>query len=419
MIAHWGGSSNEDLQRLCTDILREVAPVRGARFLLETAISPKRSDSVRRGASLALAELRVPQVAQRLANALRDPKVDRTYLDWPFSTLSAFSVDWSGLSGYVDELLSHDNEQADQLHYSLAFRGDGRYQRDLVERLDDYRPLTRWTSALALARLLGQKARTYLKHRVEDAGDPIERCAMFAAMIRVGDYERAGEFHEALTEATEVSSLPSIWKLEIIDAFRAENVFDERAFPLWRDASQIGTRQLQYFDAMCTDQASNSPFSTTTAPPMSQSKRTKIFISYSHKDSKWLQRLQVHLKPLEQLHNITRWDDTLIKPGENWRAMIERALEETRVAILLISADFLASDFINSNELPPMLSASVSEGLVVLPIVISPSRFLETKSLSQFQSVNSPSQPLNMLTKAKQEALFLKVTQDIEKILES
>jgi hypothetical protein len=419
MIEHWGGSSDENLQRLCTDILREVAPVRAARFLLETAISPKRSDSVRRGASLALAELRVPQVAQRLANALRDPKVDRTYLDWPFSTLFALPIDWSGLSGYVDELLRIDNEPADQLHYSLAFRRDSRYHKDLVERLDDYRPFTRWTSALALARLAGQEAKTYLEHRVEDAGDPVERCAMYAAMIRVGDYERARDFHKSLTDATEVSSLASIWKLEILDAFRSGTVFDERTFPLWRDASRIGTRQLQYFDAMCKDRASNSPISTTAAQPMSQNKRTKIFISYSHKDSKWLQRLQIHLKPLGQLHDITPWDDTLIKPGENWREMIKRALEEAKVAILLISADFLASDFINSDELPPILSAAVSEGLVVFPIVISSSRFFETKSLSQFQSVNSPSQPVNMMPKAKQESLFLKVSRDIEKVLES
>ncbi len=43
--------------------------------------------------------------------------------------------------------------------------------------------------------------------------------------------------------------------------------------------------------------------------------RTKVFISYSHKDEKWLKRLQVHLKPLERQRRLDRWDDTRIAGG--------------------------------------------------------------------------------------------------------
>jgi hypothetical protein len=415
VILRWGGASDDDLQRLCADILREIAPLRAAKFLLETAISPTKADSVRRAASAALAELRVPQVA----NSLKDPMLDRTYLDWAFSTLYALPADWSGLSDYVDEVLGKDNEQADQLHYSLALKGDGSCQKDLIERLDDCRPLTRWTSALALARLLGPKARVYLEHRAEDAGDPIERCAMYAAIIRAGDRDKAQALHEALTEATEVSSLYSIWKLEILDAFRIAKSFDGRAFPLWREANEVGSRQLKYFDAMLLGLASSSPSSRTIPQYNASHKRTKIFISYSHTDSKWLKRLQVHLKPLERSTQVTPWDDTLIKPGAKWQEMIETALKEAKVAVLLISADFLASDFIISNELPPLLSAAASEGLIVVPIVLSPCRFVETKNLSQFQSINPPSHPINAMTKTKQEAMFLKVSQVIEEAVRS
>lgn len=417
LILHWGSSTDDDLQRLCTDILREIAPVRAAKYLLETAISPTKSESVRRGASFALGELRVPQVAQRLADTLRNPMVDRTFLDWAFSTLYAIPADWSGLSSYVEELLAQDNEQADQLHYSLAFKGDNRCQKDLIERLDDSRPFTRWTSALALARLLGPKARVYLEHRADDTGDAFERCAMYAAIVRAGDHEKGRALHNALTEATEVSSLPSIWKLEILDAFRVVKPFNARAFPLWRDANQVGARQLQYFDSMTSAVASSPPSGTTTSKPKASGKRRKIFISYSHKDVKWLDRLQVHLKPLERSSEIIRWDDTLIKPGEKWQEMIKSGLEEAKVAVLLISADFLASDFIDTNELPPLLAASASEGLVILPILLSPSRFIETKSLSQFQSVNPPSKPLNKMRKGDQEDFFVKVTRVIEEAM--
>lgn len=414
LIWRWSRSSDENLQILCMDILREIAPLRAAKFLLETAISPTNSTSVRQSASTALAELRVPQVAQRVSDTLKDPEVDRTFLEGAFSTLYALPADWSNLSEYVNEILSRDNEDTAQLHYSVALRGDNRYQKTLIERLDDSNPFHRWTSALALARLLGRKARAYLEHRAEDAGDVIERCGMYAAIIRAGDHEKAHALHDALTEATDLPWLPSIWKLEILDALRTVKIFDGRAFPLWRDANQVGKRQLQYFDALVPGTASSSVSSIVVPAMISAAKRTKIFISYSHKDVKWLNRLKVHLKPLERSNDITAWDDTLIKPGQNWQEAIKCGLEEAKVAVVLVSADFLASDFINANELPPLLSAAADGGVVILPIVLSPSRFVETKSLSRFQSVNPPSQPLITLKKAKQEAVFLRVSQIIE-----
>ena len=76
----------------------------------------------------------------------------------------------------------------------------------------------------------------------------------------------------------------------------------------------------------------------------------KIFVSYSRKDKKWLERLQVHLKPLESDGVVDLWDDTEIKAGADWEAEIERALVEAKAAILLISADFLASDFIRKRD---------------------------------------------------------------------
>lgn len=414
IVAQWGNSTDERLQGLCTEVLRDVAPLRAATFLLKTATSPTAFDSVRRGASIALGEIRVPQVAQRLAAALKDPATDRTHLDWAFSTLYAVPADWSGLSDYVNELLAYDNQPAKQLSYSLALKGDDRCSKELIDRLDDPRDYNRWTAALALARLLGPESRSYLEHRAEDAGDDLERCGMYAAVIRAGDHEKAGALHEALRASTTLPLLYSVWKLEILDAIRIAKTFDERAFPLWRKASQVGTRQLQYFDNLSSLAAPALRSSKKAPKAKPPANRTKVFISYSRKDAKWLDRLQVHLKPLERVGEITRWDDTLIKPGEKWHEAIERALGEAKVAVLLISADFIASDFINKDELPPLLAAAESEGVVILPIVLSPCRFEETKSLSQFQSVNKPSQPLSMMTGARREAVFVNVSKAIE-----
>src|SRR4051794_7341380 len=91
---------------------------------------------------------------------------------------------------------------------------------------------------------------------------------------------------------------------------------------------------------------------------MKHQMRDQVFISYSHKDGRWLDRLQVYLAPLERRGSIRRWDDTLIAAGQRWEQEIAEALQRTRVAVLMVSADFLASDFISRVELPRLLGAA-------------------------------------------------------------
>ena len=145
--------------------------------------------------------------------------------------------------------------------------------------------------------------------------------------------------------------------------------------------------------------------------------RDQVFISYSHKDSKWLQRLQIHLRPLEKLGIIDMWDDTRIRPGAKWRNEIEKAIKRARVAVMLISADFLASEFIIDNELAPLLQAAASEGALILPVIISPCRFERTEGIRQFQAINSPDKPLIGLNRTKREEVFVKVADAVEAVL--
>jgi transcriptional regulator with XRE-family HTH domain len=90
------------------------------------------------------------------------------------------------------------------------------------------------------------------------------------------------------------------------------------------------------------------PVAQKAKPPAGQ----KVFVSYSHKDKDFLTRLLVHLWPLEKKGLIDPWADTRISAGEKWKIEIQKALEQARAAVLLVSADFLASDFIIDDELP-------------------------------------------------------------------
>lgn len=148
-------------------------------------------------------------------------------------------------------------------------------------------------------------------------------------------------------------------------------------------------------------------------------KLIKFFISYSHTDRVWLDRLHVHLKPLQRNYDIDIWDDTRLTPGSNWQAEIERAVKAAKVAILLVSADFLASEFITTNELPRLLESAQKEGARILSVIVSPCAFARHPNLSQFQAVNNPSEPLTSMAWDKQERVFDKLAVEIENFLKA
>jgi len=142
--------------------------------------------------------------------------------------------------------------------------------------------------------------------------------------------------------------------------------------------------------------------------------RNRVFISYCHADLDILDRVLVHLKPLEKQGVIDTWVDTRIKAGEKWQDRIKTALASAKVAILLISADFLASDFIVDNELPPLLAAAEQEGTRIIPVIVKPSRFLRDNNLAVFQALNDPTQPVIKMDEVEREELFVRLAQTVE-----
>jgi hypothetical protein len=100
-----------------------------------------------------------------------------------------------------------------------------------------------------------------------------------------------------------------------------------------------------------------------------------------------------------------------IAAGADWKLELQNALQHARTAILLISADFLASDFIVSDELPKLLDAAQKHGTLILPIIVKPSRFARDPMLNRFQSVNRPEAPLISLPEGERERIFDKVAE--------
>lgn len=139
-----------------------------------------------------------------------------------------------------------------------------------------------------------------------------------------------------------------------------------------------------------------------------------IFVSYSHVDRGSLQELMVHLLPVENKGQVRVWTDTTIEAGEKWRDEIDKSLQRSDIAILLVSPHFMASDFIMNEEVPTILDKAHQEGALVLPLIVNHSRFEREESLSQFQAINSPDDPLMAMSEVERAQTLDALAERIE-----
>jgi uncharacterized protein (DUF697 family) len=149
-------------------------------------------------------------------------------------------------------------------------------------------------------------------------------------------------------------------------------------------------------------------FSQEPRTPSTQNRRSQVFICYSHKDATHVDRLLLHLRPVEKLLRI--FVDTSLAPGVQWRKEIQNALAEARVAVLFISADFAASDFIQKYEVPSLIDSAKRELTIILPIIVGP--VVKTGIVSELLEYQSPAmdlQPLIAMKRPQREKAFVEI----------
>jgi hypothetical protein len=125
-------------------------------------------------------------------------------------------------------------------------------------------------------------------------------------------------------------------------------------------------------------------------------KKRTVFISYSHADKRWLEILRTALAPLTSAHRIDAWHDQRIPVGSDWRSEINTALDAANTAVLLVTPNFFASDFIMKKELPVLLKRREKEGLPLVSIAVSATSYHRTQ-LRDIQTANNPERPLDAL----------------------
>lgn len=155
--------------------------------------------------------------------------------------------------------------------------------------------------------------------------------------------------------------------------------------------------------------------------------RDKVFISYSHVDVHWFDKLLVQLEPLQRDRRLEVWHDGRIKGGALWREEIQKALKSAKVAVLLVSPNFLRSSFITEDEVPPLIEAAKSAGVCVQCVFVQRS-LADTvayeyddpttgarcsRKLTDFQGLNDPGRPLRALNGDAQDKALVQIARAI------
>ncbi|MGB8195319.1 MAG: toll/interleukin-1 receptor domain-containing protein, partial [Chitinophagaceae bacterium] len=143
--------------------------------------------------------------------------------------------------------------------------------------------------------------------------------------------------------------------------------------------------------------------------------KNKVFISYSHQDIEWVNSLKRHFTSLEE--KVDFWDDSRIIPGEKWKNEIENAIDRSRVAILMLTADFFNSDFIKTGELPKILEDAEYEGTIVLIVVIKPCLVDNYPKIAQYQFVHRREKTIIEMSEPEREMAWIKLVKEIKKYI--
>ena len=100
------------------------------------------------------------------------------------------------------------------------------------------------------------------------------------------------------------------------------------------------------------------------------SRPVSVFVSYAHKDDSFRAELDTRLKLLQRYDLIDGWHDLRIVAGAEWKQEIDQRLDDSELILLLVSPDFLASDYCYDVEMKRALERHEAGHVRVLPIII-------------------------------------------------
>lgn len=140
-----------------------------------------------------------------------------------------------------------------------------------------------------------------------------------------------------------------------------------------------------------------------------------IFVSYSHKDEPQRERLELHLRVLQS--EVEVWSDKEIGAGANWQQEIDQAMARATVGVLLVTANFLTSNFIKIKEVPILLQRSQTDGLRVVPILAKHCAWQQVDWLKAMEVRPKNAEPVWRSRGAHVDKELAKITNEVAKYL--
>lgn len=142
----------------------------------------------------------------------------------------------------------------------------------------------------------------------------------------------------------------------------------------------------------------------------------KIFFSYSKYDRELLKQLLNHLSALRLNEKIQPWNDADILPGEDWDNKIRRELDEADIIVLLVSADFLATPYIQSVEIKTAMTRHEQGEVVVIPVILRACSW-QSMPFGKLSGLPFKAQPVTAWP--DRDSAWLAVVEGIEKTIET
>ncbi len=144
--------------------------------------------------------------------------------------------------------------------------------------------------------------------------------------------------------------------------------------------------------------------------------KTKVFISYAHKDEEYKQSLVEHMSSLKRSNIVSEWNDREIVAGQNWSEEISAHLESSNLILFLISSSFMNSDYCMGIEVETALRMHQEGKTQLIPIIIRPVDW-DDSELSKLQGL--PKDALAISSWLNEDEAWVNVIGGIKKNIQS
>lgn len=141
----------------------------------------------------------------------------------------------------------------------------------------------------------------------------------------------------------------------------------------------------------------------------------QLFFSYAHEDETLRDELSKHLSTLKSQGIIGEWHDRQILPGQNWAETIDARIEQAQVILLLVSPDFLASEYCRAIEVRRALERDARKEAVVIPVILRPCSW-EREEFGKLQALPKNGKPI--VNWPSHDEGFLNVEQGIHRVIQ-